>query len=462
MLLEATSTMKVATGIANRYARDAHDHQRRHADPQRGAPGPVPAGSGRVATVTWWRVSASTSTPSRTRRWSSTSTPWTSALFMAPKGEPPAQMVLAALGPKMLRLAAERTAGAHPYFVPPEHTVDRPRDHGSGAPAGGGADGGARRRPRVSPRHRAGPHGDLSRAAQLRQQPEAARFHRGGDHPGRRVRPAGRRHRRLGRRGARPWHGCRPTSMPVRTTSACRCSSPDMAAVPRAGMGGAGRGAAASVPDTAWLARRLGHDDSADRSAARSGGWSRRLACGQAGEALGTGRLARASRPRRRSDATTITSAIPASPNSTRRPDEGDHGPAPEDLVRLTSTRTGSARRLRRCRSGSGSSCSGSTSRVTSTVGASGCRRSCGHETRRGPIPGRANSTVASSSDSVDSATRVACQDPVALDDQFLAGVVDVGAARQLRCRPGVRAVVEGAASRSAAQRPPLRAPRRR
>ncbi|MCB1012747.1 MAG: hypothetical protein KDB15_13855, partial [Microthrixaceae bacterium] len=28
-----------------------------------------------------------------------------------------------ALGPKMLRLAAERTAGAHPYFVPPEHTV---------------------------------------------------------------------------------------------------------------------------------------------------------------------------------------------------------------------------------------------------------------------------------------------------------------------------------------------------
>ena len=30
--------------------------------------------------------------------------------------------VLAALGPKMLRLAAERADGAHPYFVPPEHT----------------------------------------------------------------------------------------------------------------------------------------------------------------------------------------------------------------------------------------------------------------------------------------------------------------------------------------------------
>jgi probable F420-dependent oxidoreductase len=35
----------------------------------------------------------------------------------------PAPLVLAALGPKMLQLSAERTAGAHPYFVPPEHTA---------------------------------------------------------------------------------------------------------------------------------------------------------------------------------------------------------------------------------------------------------------------------------------------------------------------------------------------------
>ena len=32
------------------------------------------------------------------------------------------QMVLAALGPRALRLAAERTAGAHPYLTTPEHT----------------------------------------------------------------------------------------------------------------------------------------------------------------------------------------------------------------------------------------------------------------------------------------------------------------------------------------------------
>lgn len=44
-------------------------------------------------------------------------------LFMAapPTAEP--QRVLAALGPKMLGLARDRAAGAHPYFVPPEHTA---------------------------------------------------------------------------------------------------------------------------------------------------------------------------------------------------------------------------------------------------------------------------------------------------------------------------------------------------
>lgn len=44
------------------------------------------------------------------------------ARFVGPEADPPVPVVLAALGPKMLRLAAERTAGAHPYFVPVEHT----------------------------------------------------------------------------------------------------------------------------------------------------------------------------------------------------------------------------------------------------------------------------------------------------------------------------------------------------
>jgi len=38
-------------------------------------------------------------------------------------GLPGNAMCLAALGPKMLELAAEKTAGAHPYLVDPEHTA---------------------------------------------------------------------------------------------------------------------------------------------------------------------------------------------------------------------------------------------------------------------------------------------------------------------------------------------------
>jgi probable F420-dependent oxidoreductase len=45
------------------------------------------------------------------------------AKYAGPKPERAAPVVLAALGPKMLRLAAERTCGAHPYFVPVEHTA---------------------------------------------------------------------------------------------------------------------------------------------------------------------------------------------------------------------------------------------------------------------------------------------------------------------------------------------------
>jgi probable F420-dependent oxidoreductase len=39
-------------------------------------------------------------------------------------GVPAERRVLAALGPRMLRLAAERSRGAHPFLVPPSHTRD--------------------------------------------------------------------------------------------------------------------------------------------------------------------------------------------------------------------------------------------------------------------------------------------------------------------------------------------------
>ncbi len=44
------------------------------------------------------------------------------AAYAAPAPAQPVPLVLAALGPRMLELAAERADGAHPYFVPLEHT----------------------------------------------------------------------------------------------------------------------------------------------------------------------------------------------------------------------------------------------------------------------------------------------------------------------------------------------------
>jgi probable F420-dependent oxidoreductase len=46
-----------------------------------------------------------------------------SALFFGAQPAIAPQRVLAALGPRMLRLSAERGLGAHPYFVPVEHTA---------------------------------------------------------------------------------------------------------------------------------------------------------------------------------------------------------------------------------------------------------------------------------------------------------------------------------------------------
>jgi probable F420-dependent oxidoreductase len=44
------------------------------------------------------------------------------AAYAGPEPAAPVPLVLAALGPRMLELAATRADGAHPYFVPIEHT----------------------------------------------------------------------------------------------------------------------------------------------------------------------------------------------------------------------------------------------------------------------------------------------------------------------------------------------------
>jgi probable F420-dependent oxidoreductase len=54
------------------------------------------------------------------------------ALDRADPPVPVGERVVAALGPKALRLAAERSAGAHPYNVTPEHTADARATLGAG------------------------------------------------------------------------------------------------------------------------------------------------------------------------------------------------------------------------------------------------------------------------------------------------------------------------------------------
>jgi probable F420-dependent oxidoreductase len=55
------------------------------------------------------------------------------AQYAAPSPSPAVPLVLAALGPRMLELAAERADGAHPYFVPVEHTAYARRQLGPDA-----------------------------------------------------------------------------------------------------------------------------------------------------------------------------------------------------------------------------------------------------------------------------------------------------------------------------------------
>jgi probable F420-dependent oxidoreductase len=54
------------------------------------------------------------------------------APFLAAEPSTTPVRVIGALAPKMLKLAAERCAGAHPYFVPPEHTAHARAVMGSG------------------------------------------------------------------------------------------------------------------------------------------------------------------------------------------------------------------------------------------------------------------------------------------------------------------------------------------
>jgi|DewCreStandDraft_2_1066082.scaffolds.fasta_scaffold07581_2 probable F420-dependent oxidoreductase len=120
-LLASSERLVVASGIANIWARDP------------------------VAMANGWRMLTDaypdrfvlglgvSHAPSVARRGARYERPYTRmrayldamdrAASSAPEPEAEPRRMLAALGPRMLELAAERSLGAHPYFVPVEHTA---------------------------------------------------------------------------------------------------------------------------------------------------------------------------------------------------------------------------------------------------------------------------------------------------------------------------------------------------
>ena len=121
LLLAATSRIVVATGIANIYARDAMTMAAGQKTLAEAYPGRFLLGLGVSHQPSVEQVRGHVyGKPVATMR------AYLEAMANAPYQavEPPEKpkTILAALGPNMLKLAAEKTSGAHPYFVPVEHT----------------------------------------------------------------------------------------------------------------------------------------------------------------------------------------------------------------------------------------------------------------------------------------------------------------------------------------------------
>jgi probable F420-dependent oxidoreductase len=121
LLLSATSMLKVATGIANVYARDAMTTAACQKTLAEAFPGRFLLGLGVSSPVLVEKVRKH-SYDKPLSYMESYLTAMDEAMFnsVGPKEDP--GRVLAALGPKMLELSATRANGAHPYLTTPDHT----------------------------------------------------------------------------------------------------------------------------------------------------------------------------------------------------------------------------------------------------------------------------------------------------------------------------------------------------
>lgn len=122
MLLAGGSTIAVGTGIASIHARTAQTMQAGWKTVSEAYPGRFLLGLG----VSHQPMVEGVHGHSYDKPYS-TMVAYLDAMdrgmFFAAAPTVAPQRVLAALGPKMLRLSAERGLGAHPYFVPVEHTA---------------------------------------------------------------------------------------------------------------------------------------------------------------------------------------------------------------------------------------------------------------------------------------------------------------------------------------------------
>src|SRR5882724_7535221 len=121
-LLANTTKLVVATGIANIYARDwfAASSAQKALNEQSGGSFLLGLGVSHGPLVEGFR-GQHYGKPVETMR--AYLVGMKNAGYVAPPPPEPPKTVIAALGPKMLALAAEQADGAHPYNVPPEHTA---------------------------------------------------------------------------------------------------------------------------------------------------------------------------------------------------------------------------------------------------------------------------------------------------------------------------------------------------
>jgi probable F420-dependent oxidoreductase len=131
LTLQASSRLVVATGIAGIFSRDAMTMAAGHRTLTEAYPHRFLLGLGvsHQPMVEGLRGHDYSRPLATMRRYLDA---MDAAIYMAapPPHEP--QRVLAALGPKMTALAAERAMGAHPYFVPVDHTAEARATLGEG------------------------------------------------------------------------------------------------------------------------------------------------------------------------------------------------------------------------------------------------------------------------------------------------------------------------------------------